>query len=207
MALEFIDFIRMLPLHSHSMLICDDREEKLWRLLNFIYFALIRGYAVVYLAPHDEIKRSERLMRAFGIKVPWYEERQQLQVLSSKEFYINDCKADKEKIAQALAELTEKAEAREFKGVYEAGDMSCFFENGKVDQLVEYELSLGREPSLNLAALCIYNVSQISTLKIPFKIDLIRAHGNIVFSSNVIKSTHPESRERQRLALSLLERA
>ena len=171
------------------MLICNDRDEKLWRLLNFIYFALIRGYSVVYLAPHDEIELSRWLMRAFGIKVPWYEERQQLRVLSSKEFYINDCKADREKITYALTEWTEEAEAKGFKGVYGAGDMSCFFENDKVEQLVEYELSLGRELPLNLAALCIYDASKISALKNSVKTDLIRAHGNIIFPSIIINSS------------------
>ena len=189
MALECVSFIRTLPLRSHSMLLYDDPDEKMWRLLNFIYFALIRGYAVVYLTPHDEIERSKWLMRAFGIKVPQYEERQQLRVLSSKDVYLKECEADKAKITHASAEWNEEAKARDFKGVYEARDISCFFENNKVEQLVDYELSQGRELSLNLTALCIYDASKISALKNPVKTDLIRAHGNIIFPSTIINSS------------------
>ena len=192
MTFECVDFIRTLPLHSHSMLTSDDRDEKLWRLLNFIYFALIRGYAVVYLAPHNEIEHSKWMMRAFGINVPWYEEQQQLRVLSSKEFFIDKCKSDREKIEQALAELTEEAEAKQFKGVYGAIDTSCFFENGKVEQLVEYELSIGRKPSLNLTALCIYDVSDIN-LENPVqkRFDPSSRQNRILIQSNRIDSSRP----------------
>lgn len=205
MTFECIDFIRKLPPRSHSMLIYNNRNERLWRLLNFTYFALIRGYSFAFLAPHNEVEVSKRLMMEFGIKVPLYEERKQLRVLSAREFYLRNPEVDKDEIKASFEEWVEEADTKSFNGLYVTGDASCFFENDKVEQLVEYELSYGKVLPPKMAGLCVYDASQIYGLKNQFKADLIRAHSSVIFPLNVIQLNHADSREGLGIVMSLLE--
>lgn len=199
------EFIKKLSLRSHSALFYADQSEKFSRLLNFIYYALVRGYVVRYLAPQDEVDNSRELMRAFGIKVTQYEKRDQLRVLSSNEFYLERCEADKEKIIPAQIEWTKEAVVNGFNGLFVAGDMSCFLDEGLESELIDYELLLGRELSLDGAGLCIYEASRVSSMSKQFKTDLIRAHGSLIFHFNVIKLIPPDP-SKERLALNLLVR-
>ena len=149
------DFLRDLPPLSHSMLICDDPKRKLWRVFNAVYYALMKDRAVVYLAPRGEVERCRVLLRGFDVRIPGYEDSGQLLIRSSGSFYIDECEGDKERILEAWRGMLEGAAARGFNGLLGVGDNACFFEDGRWEQLVDYEVFLGRELIDGFTGLCV----------------------------------------------------
>jgi hypothetical protein len=88
-------------------------------------------------------------------------------------------------------ELLTESRKKGFKGLRVTGEMSCFFENNMIKELVEYEKSLHRTLDLPMTAICAYDQQTVAekggteSLKVMF--DILKAHSTaIVMGHNTV---------------------
>ena len=79
--------------------------------------------------------------------------------------------------------LHDEVTAKGFKGLRVTGETSSFFKQKKVKELVEYERSLHRTVELPMKVVCAYDKEVVAKENSgELYIDLIKAHGTVLFS-------------------------
>ena len=177
-------FVGELKPRDHVIFVYQSREAKHNVLFNYLKIGLENGESAAYVASEetpDEIRKS---MREFGINVDTYEKKGALHILKYTDIYIVDGKVDLKTIMSTWNRLHKEALEKGFKTLRVTGEMSCFFEHGLIEQLVEYERSLHRVLELPIMAICAYNGKLLAKAKNPIDLytELVRAHGAVLFA-------------------------
>jgi hypothetical protein len=125
-------------------------------------------------------------MKEFGLDTSVDEKSGGLRVVDYREWYIVDGKFDIGKTLSLWEGSLQEALAKGFKGLRVTGEMSCFFRNHMLNELVIYERALHRELTVPIEAICAYDDTVV--LKgaedndyLRIYLDLITAHGTILF--------------------------
>ncbi len=96
-------------------------------------------------------------MQEYGIDVKRYESSGALRIIDYKEWYIISGGFDPSRTLDLWKNLIDESMKRGFKGLRVTGEMSCFFDNEIVEDLMEYENSLYTELATPTMAICAYD--------------------------------------------------
>ena len=99
------------------------------------------------------------------------------------EFYIVDGEAEALRILNKWHQTKSIFESKGL-GLRAVGEMSCFFREGKVRELLRYEYALHKVLFMPIDAICAYNLKTIvETGYTDVIMPLVRAHGKAVFTA------------------------
>ena len=182
---EILSFVKSIQVKEHAILFYSNPEDKHEVLFTYLKAGLEAGEAAIYVAsdePADEIRRA---MKEFGLDASRYE-KGALRVVDYWEWYIIGGKLDIGRTLALWEHSLQEAVARGFKGLRVTGEMSCFFRNHMLNELVIYERALHRELTTPMEAICAYDDSIVlkgaeDDRYLRIYLDLITAHGTILF--------------------------
>jgi hypothetical protein len=106
--------------------------------------------------------------------------------MSAEEWYINKGKAHAQTIISNWTKLLKAKQKAGFLGLRGAGEMDVFFDCAKTRELLAYERMLGREFTLNLCGLCIYDDNRLDERQ--FR-QMVTFHGHIISKDIAYKLT------------------
>lgn len=189
---KILGFVRQMQARDHAVMFYSNAEGKRLALFTFLRAGLDHGEAAAYIAGDETREQIREAMRRFGIDVDRLEESGALRVIDYRDWYIIEGKCDIAKTLQLWKGLCDEVVAKGFKGLRVAGETACFFRNGMVKELLEYEKSLHRVLELPMSAICAYDIgSTVQNVNGELYLHLIRAHSTVIFTdseSGVIKS-------------------
>ncbi len=119
------------------------------------------------------------------------------------EFYIVDGKAEPLRILNKWYETSNAFKSKGL-GLRAAGEVSCFFREGKVRELLRYEYALHKVLSIPMDAICAYNLKTIvETGQTEVIMPIVRAHGKAMFTAEggtmVLEPENVEEKDIERL--------
>jgi hypothetical protein len=177
---EILDFVEEMKARDHVIFFYSNTEDKHRVLFTYLKAGLDRGEAAAYVATDspDEIRRA---MKKFGIDVDAAERSGALHVIHYRDWYIIDGNFSAPKTMELWKKLYDELMAKGFKGFRVTGEMTCFFENRMVKELLEYEQSLHRVLELPMTAICAYDSNVVASEGSgEIYLDLIKAHSNVI---------------------------
>ncbi len=166
---------------NHAVLFYKNPNHKRQVVFNHLKENLDQERAIYYIAGDEPPKKIYQEIFNFGFDIKTLERDGMLKVVNFDGWYILDGKFDKSNVKTLLKKTCKENLERGLKGLFICGEMGCFFRNNLVEELIEYEKSIGKTFKIPICALCAYNLHNLSMLEAKLFFDLIRAH-NQVFS-------------------------
>ena len=167
---------------AHGVLIYDSKENK----RNILFRHLRNGLAdsrLVYVCSEERPEQIRRAMQDDEIDVEGLEGRERLTISNYDEVYIKDGVVDTPGIIDGFAKLAWNSTHRGLKSLRAAAEMSCFFRQGKVVELVEYENALGKRFHFPGMGVCAFDVLEMQSAGcLDIMMPLLRAHGLVILT-------------------------
>jgi len=189
---EILQFVRQMKPRGHVIMFHSRIEDKHQVLFTYLKAGLDQGEAAAYIASEETADDVRQAMRRFGFDVDELERRGALRVIDYRGWYIIGGQFS---VAETLARwrrLCDEVVAEGFKGLRVTGETACFFREGMVSELVEYEQALHRALELPMSAICAYDSEVVANERGgELYLDLIKAHSNVIIvgpEGGVVKS-------------------
>jgi hypothetical protein len=168
---------------EHLALIYKTAESKYDVLSNYLKFGLENGEAGICIIPNEEQQQVRDVLNRIGIDVKKNEKAGALKIIPVNEFYIIDGKFNISTTLGLVKKLYDDVIGLGFKGCRIFGDSSCFFQNKLIEELIEFEKTLGRVLDMPIIGMCPYNSETLYRCDSPEeKIkELLQTHGKVLF--------------------------
>ena len=170
-----------MPPGTHAVLVYDSEERKQDALFTHLKVGG-RYDDLVYVCSEETPAEVESAMRTFGIDVDERKRERSLTVKNYDEVYIVKGKVDPPAIIKGFSDLTYDDIQRGY-GMRASAEMSCFFDNKKVPELVKYENDLHRKFAFPAMGLCGYSlVKMVNTGNLEAFWPIINAHALVIMT-------------------------
>lgn len=180
---EVSSFIRNMKPTNHIILFYDTPESKRKILSTYIADGLENEKGILYICSEESPDQIRFGLEAAGIDVGENESSGRLLIKNYDPFYIENGTVDPLKIINRWHETFSEMKSRGL-GLRGTGETSCFFDGGKVRELLQYEYALHRVLSIPMEAICAYSIPAIvNTGYTDMIMPLIRAHGGAIFTA------------------------
>ena len=180
---EIDSFIQGVNTTDHVLLFYDTQESKRRILYRYLAEGLKKGKGIVFIHSEDTLQDIYQGLAGHGID---FEPNLASGIILTPrydEFYIVDGEAEALRILNKWHETSSFFQSKGL-GLRAAGEMSCFFREGKVRELLRYEYALHKVLSIPMDAICAYNLKTIvETGHTDVIMALVRAHGKAVFTA------------------------
>ena len=181
---EPIRYIRHLRLGDHAVLFYDLEETKRIITFPFLLTGLINGFAILYLTSENKIDLEHIELLKYGMDFNLFS-KEAFAIMSSEEWYLRKGKASSETIIENWKDIISEKRKAGFEGIYVAGEMEAFFKYSKIEDLLRYEKTLGKQISLNLCGLCIYHNAMLDE---ELFVQLNKYHSHSIFSGIALRT-------------------
>jgi hypothetical protein len=142
---------------DHVIFLYTSPEDKHFVLFTYLKTGLEKGEVAAYVASQETPDQIKKAMQEYGIDVRRYEKTGALRVIDYKEWYIIGGGFDPSRTLDSWKNLLDESMKRGFKGLRVTGEMSCFFDNEIVEDLMNYENALKKELVIPMMAICAYD--------------------------------------------------
>lgn len=164
---------------DHVMFCYPNIENKHQILFTYLQAGLVQGEAAAY-ATCESLEDIKDSMRRFGIDIDKFEGSGALHIMVAEDWYIPGNSFSLQRIKTHWKRLYDKSTRKGFKGLRVAGDMTGFFQNGLVNELIEYEKSLHKILDLPITAICAYDYVYMKKRLSNLLIELFDAHAHVI---------------------------
>lgn len=171
----------MLP-GTHSVLIYDTPENKRDVLFSHLRTGE-RNSKMVYVCSEERPEKIRQEMSAYGMDVAGLSQKDRLSISNYDEVYMGqDGRVDIPGIIDGFAKLAWSCQGKNL-NMRASAEMSCFFRQGKVVELVEYERALGAKFQFPGMGMCAFNVLEMQASgALDILMPLLRAHGVVLLT-------------------------
>ena len=173
---EYARYVENLVFGDHAFALYTSEDFKRQISLPFLKAGLVRGEAVVYLVAENKLDSEVRNIQRSGIDFNKLQ-KGAFTIMSAYEWYVDKGKAQAETLVANWLKLLKEKEKAGFTGLRAAGETEAFFDYAKSQELLRYEELLGRHFTVNLCALCLYNVDRLEEGRF---VRVYKSHGHII---------------------------
>jgi hypothetical protein len=154
---RIISYVSEMKPKDHLILLYASPEDKHFVLFTYIKAGLERGEAAAYVASQETPQQIRIAMQEYGIDVKRYESNGALRIIDYRNWYIIGGGFDPSRTLDYWKKLIDESKKNGFKGLRVTGEVSCFFDNEIVEDLMEYENSLHKKLEIPMMAICAYD--------------------------------------------------
>ncbi len=199
---KLTSFIKQIQPTNHIILFYDNLETKRRILYDYISDGLAKGKGIIYICSDESPDEVREGLLSYGIDVEPNERSENL-LIKNFEWYIEKGKADPLKMINRVNDAYRRFSDKGLE-MRITGEMSCFFKQNKVRELLRYEYALHKVLSIPIDAICAYNLQSIvDTGYTDVIMPLVRAHGKAIFmaqgGSIVVEPNDVEDTDLERL--------
>jgi len=180
---EVRDFLSHFEARTHAILFYDNQESKRELLFSHLKFGLDRQ-GQTYVCSEESPDQIREEMVGFGLDANTVRGNNRLMIANYDDVYIVNGEVDVPSIIGKFANMVDTYKSRGFNGMRGAAEMSCFFQEDKVDELIAYENALHRKFSFAAEGICAYNILEMGKAGcLDLVMSLVRAHDPVIFAS------------------------
>jgi hypothetical protein len=180
---EIDRFIQGVDTTDHVLLFYDTQEIKRRILNRYLAEGLKQGKGIVFVYTEETPQDIHLGLASHGIDVEPNLASGSILTPRYDEFYIVDGEAEALRILSKWHQTKNIFQSKGL-GLRAVGEMSCFFREGKVRELLRYEYALHKVLFMPMDAICAYNLKTIvETGYTDVIMPLVRAHGKAVFTA------------------------
>jgi hypothetical protein len=187
--MQVLEYVKKLSRMDHAVFLYESLEIKHQVLFSFLNNGLEKGMGCIYVAGEETPEQIRKTMKDFGIDVEKYELEGSLRVLNYDPLYV------RRGVFNSIPEIMENwsKEIQHFvlhgiKDVRIASEAAFkMVEHASIQDILDYETSLGRTLKIPITAICAYNTEQTMRGRPQFFADILKAHGHGIFQGAAFK--------------------
>jgi hypothetical protein len=180
---QIADFLSEFKRGTHAVLFYDTPENKREVLFSHLKCGHEGNEGLAYVCSEESPQQIRGEMKKFGIDADNMRSRNRLVINNYDSVYIENGEVNIPKIAGKFKDLAESYAASGLNGLRAAAEMSCFFQNHKEKELMDYEYALHRKLSMPAEGICAYNIRELTERnQLGLVMDLVRAHDPAIFT-------------------------
>ena len=181
---EEIDrFIQGVDTTDHVLLFYDTQESKRRILFSYLAEGLKQGKGIVYIHAEETPQDIHEGLASHGIDVEPNLASGSILTPRYDEFYIINGEFEALRILNKWHETSSYFQSKGL-GLRATGEMSPFFKENRVRELLRYEYALHKVLYVPMDAICAFNLKTIvETGYTDVIMPLVRAHGKAVFTA------------------------
>ncbi len=179
---EITQFLQEFRHGTHAVLFYDTLENKREVLFRHLKYGIERE-GLTYVCSEENPRQIREDMKKSGIDVEGLTSRNQLTISNYDSLYIVNGRVNIPKIEREFRDMAEKYISSGLRGLRAAAEMSCFFQEGKVNELIAYEYAIHRRLSFPAEGICAYNILDMSKSgTLETIMPLLRAHDPVILT-------------------------
>ena len=168
--------------HAHLVLFYYAPETKHEILFTHIKFGE-KNQGLAYVCSEENPQQVREEMKRFGIDADGLRTSGRLAISNYNDIYIINGDANTARIMTAFSEMTEKYKLMGLEGMRAAAEMSCFFREDKVKELMMYEYALHKRLRFSAEGICAYNIREMQSAgHLETIMPIIRAHDTVILA-------------------------
>jgi hypothetical protein len=180
---ELLNFIRAVKPSDHIGLFYDDVEGKRSIVFNYIADGLENSRGVVYVCGEEKPEVIRKGLASLGVDVEPNERSGNLLIKLFNDWYLEKGVADPYRIMNRWNEIAKLFSERGL-GARVAGELSNFYHEKRVKELLKYEYALNKTVSFPIEVMSIYNLKSIvETGYTDTIMPIVKALGKAIFAS------------------------
>jgi hypothetical protein len=173
-----VGFAQRMKPTDHVIMFYSDPEHKHELLFAYLKAALDNGDAAAYVSTQESPDQIKQAMELQGIDVARFEGTGALHVFYYTDWYFLGGEFNMPRTMELWRKLHDEATAKGYRELRVTGEMACFFENKRLNELIAYERALHRVLDVPMTAICAYDIRIVPTEVLR---ELIDAHSNAIF--------------------------
>lgn len=175
------DRVDKVKLKDHVLAAYDTIDVELKEAAQFIKKGLVNNEMNLLLIRKDmNIDEVISNLRSSGLSnINFNIKDQNIMIIKNEEWYLSDGKADKDKIIKQWKNLANRSVNIGKKGLRAFCMMDCFFENGFVKEVVDYESTLPANFEIPFVPICAYRQKDLDCLSDIEKKRLVNCHSHL----------------------------
>ena len=177
-------YAERLTIGDHAVALYDNEGFKREISFPFLKAGLSRGEAAVYVVSEDKLDSEVREIQKCGIDVDSLP-KEAFTIVSAYEWYLKKGRAKAKTILTNWQTLIHEKKKAGFVGLHAAGEVAVFIVNGKSEELLRYEKSLGRQFAFDLCVLCLYDKNMLEER---YLTQVFHRHGHMISKDLVGKT-------------------
>jgi hypothetical protein len=146
---------------AHNLLIYNDLKSFREIYSHYSRALLPENEIIVIATQYDAINNVKNILRLGGIDVEKYLNQGTLFIIDAQQGYQD---ADCSGILKLSKSLTSRAKKEDRRGVTVIGDLDSFFSFEKIEELIQYELSLPQKYEDTMKGICCYHLKDFEKL-------------------------------------------
>lgn len=180
---EVSDFLEDFRPKTHAVVFYDSADKKHDLLYSHLKYGAEKDEGLAYVYSEEDSFQVQSGMRKFGIDIDSLKARNRLQINSYNRVYIIDGKVNVPNVMSKFADLARMYQSMGLRGMRAAAEMSCFFKENKVKDLIAYEYALHRKLGFDAEGICAYNIHELSESgNLGLVMPLVRAHDPVILA-------------------------
>lgn len=154
---KIISYVQSMKPRDHLIFMYTSPEDKHFVLFTYLKTGLERGEVAAYVAAQERPQQIRKAMQEYGIDVKHYESSGALKIIDYRDWYIIGGGFDPSRTLDYWKKLIDESKKKGLNGLRVTGEMSCFFDNEIVEDLMDYENSLSKKLAIPMMAICAYD--------------------------------------------------
>ena len=180
---EISEFLSDFKPKTHAIVFYDNQDNKHDLLFNHLKFGAENNQGLAYVCSEQRPLEIQKEMKEFGLDVDTLRARNRLLINNYDRIYIVNQEVNIPTIMGAFSDLSKKYVSMGLDGMRAAAEMSCFFKEKKVKELIDYENALHRKLAFPAEGLCAYNIFDlVRSGKLGMIMSLVRAHDPVILA-------------------------
>lgn len=167
---------------THAVLFYCAPESKYEVLFSHLKYGAGRQ-GLAYVCSEETPQHVQDEMKKFGLDTDELRAKDMLAIDRCNELYIVNGEVNIPKIMNSFSELSKKYKRMGLEGLRAAAEMSCFFRENKMKELMKYEYTLHRKFGFPAEGICAYNVFDMTRSgHLEMLMPMLRAHSTAILA-------------------------
>lgn len=180
---EVTDFLANFEAGTHAILFYDNPRSKRELLFNHLKFGQNRQ-GLAYVCSEESPEQIRNEMADFGLDTHSVRGSERITIANYDEVYIVNGKVKIPEIIGKFSSLVDLCKSKGLSGLRAGAEMSCFFHQHLVEELLAYERALHVKFSFSAVGICAFNVMEmLKSGRMDVFMSLVKAHDPIIYST------------------------
>jgi len=180
---DLTDFLANFEGGTHAILFYDNQDSKRELLFNHLKFGKEKQ-SLAYVCSEESPEQIRQAMINFGLDARSVKGNRGLTIANYDEVYIVNRQVHIPEIIGKFSSMVDESRAKGYSGLRAGAEMSCFFKENLVEELLEYERALHVRFSFCAVGICAFNVMDLlRSGHMDVFMSLVKAHDPIIYST------------------------
>ena len=180
---DLTEFLTNFEGGTHAILFYDSQDSKRELLFNHLKLGEDRQ-SLAYVCSEESPEQIRKAMIDFGLDAGTIKGNRRITIANYDDVYIVNREVRIPEIIGKFSSMVDSSREKGYSGLRAGAEMSCFFRQNMIQELLDYERALHVKFSFSAMGICAFNVMELlRSGHMDVFMSLVKAHDPIIYST------------------------